>query len=253
MGRAKAMATTYETVDQLKKGLEGILKISDGDVKVLDERNIRSSLIDDLIFTAVFSSQDETGRAARWLIRRSGAALGVLSTSIMPLYEAMGRKEVSGFTVPAINIRALTYDVAQAVFRAAMKKKVGPVIFEIARSEIEYTSQRPREYTAAVTAAAIKAGYRGPLFLQGDHFQVNAKKFASDPGKEVQAVKDLIWEAIEAGFYNIDIDTSTLVDLSKRTVEDTPPPSPLKRVHGVARNSTPTPSGWYPMKRPLLT
>ena len=122
------MATTYETVDQLKKGLEGILKISDGDVKVLDERNIRSSLIDDLIFTAVFSSQDETGRAARWLIRRSGAALGVLSTSIMPLYEAMGRKEVSGFTVPAINIRALTYDVAQAVFRAAMKKKVGPVI-----------------------------------------------------------------------------------------------------------------------------
>ncbi len=214
------MATTYESIDQLKKGLEGVLTISEGDVRVLDERSLRSSLIDDLVFTAVFSSQDDTRKAARWLIRRTGAAVGILSASIMPLYEAMGRKEVSGFTVPAINIRALTYDVAQAVFRAAMKNKVGPVIYEIARSEIDYTAQRPYEYISAVTAAAIKVGYKGPLFLQGDHFQVNAKKFASDPGKEVQAVKDLIWEAIEAGFYNIDIDTSTLVDLSKRKVEE---------------------------------
>ena len=160
------MAKTYETIDQLKKGLEGILEISDGDVRVLDERRLRSSLIDDLIFTAVFSSQDDTRKAARWLIRRTGAAMGILSTSIMPLYEAMGRKEVSGFTVPAINIRALTYEVAQAVFRAAMKNKVGPVIFEIARSEIDYTSQRPEEYTSAVTAAAIKAGYRGLSFCR---------------------------------------------------------------------------------------
>jgi len=220
MGRARAMATTYETVDQLKKGLEGILKISDGDVKVLDKKKLRSSLIDHLILTAVFSSDEETRKAARWLIRRTGAAMGILSTSIHPLYEAMGRKEVSGFTVPAINIRALTYDVAQSVMRAAMKNNVGPVIFEIARSEIDYTSQCPEEYTCAVTAAAIKVGHRGPLFLQGDHFQVSAKKFASDPSKEVQAVKDLIWEAIEAGFYNIDIDTSTLVDLSKQTVEE---------------------------------
>ena len=38
--------------------------------------------------------------------------------------------------------------------------------------------------------------------------------------KKRRAVKNLIWEAIEAGFYNIDIDTSTLVDLSKPTVKD---------------------------------
>ena len=214
------MAMIYESITQLKEGLEGILKISDGDVKVLDGEKLRDSLIDDLIFTAAFSPQEETGKAARWLIRKSGAALGIFSTSIQPLYEAMGRKEVSGFTVPAINIRALTYDVAQSVLRAAMKGNVGPVIFEIARSEIDYTAQRPEEYTCAVIAAAIKVGYRGHLFLQGDHFKVNAKKFASDPAKEVQKVKDLIWEAIEAGFYNIDIDTSTLVDLSKPTVAE---------------------------------
>jgi hypothetical protein len=66
----------------------------------------------------------------------------------------------------------------------------------------------PVEYVCAVTAAAIKTGYRGPIFLQKDHFQINAKKLSADAAKEIQTVKILIWEAIEAGFYNINIDTS---------------------------------------------
>jgi fructose/tagatose bisphosphate aldolase len=143
-----------------------------------------------------------------------------MSASIQSLYEAMGRKELGGFTVPAINIRGITYDVAQAVFRAAIKGNVGPVLFEIARSEIGYTKQRPLEYTCAVMAAAVKSGWCGPIFLQGDHFQINAKKFAADAEKETQTVKNLIREAIVAGFYNVDIDTSTLVDLSQPTIKD---------------------------------
>jgi len=210
-----------ESIERLKNAWEGILEVAGDDVRVLNEEKLRSSLIDTLIFTAVFSSDAALVEVARWLIRRAGVAVGVISTSIQSLYDAMGRKEVSGVTVPAINIRGLTYDVAQAVFRAAMKDKVGAVLFEIARSEIGYTFQQPAEYAAAVTAAAIKSGYCGPIFLQGDHFQVNAKRFAAADGyKELKAVKDLIWEAIEAGFYNIDIDTSTLVDLTKPTVKE---------------------------------
>ncbi len=210
----------YENKDQLKKGCESILACDGGDVRVLDEGRFQSKLIDDLIYTVVFSPDPGVKEAAGFLIRRGAAALGVMSASIQSLYEAMGRKEVSGFTVPAINIRGITYDVAQAVFRAAIKGNVGPVIFEIARSEIDYTQQRPFEYTCVITAAAVKAGWRGPVFLQGDHFQMNAKKFAADADKETQGVKNLIWEAIEAGFYNIDIDTSTLVDLSQPTVKE---------------------------------
>src|SRR3712207_7686140 len=55
--------------------------------------------------------------------------------------------------------------------------------------------------------------FRGPVFIQGDHFQINAKKYAADPEPEVEAVRAIAREAIAAGFYNIDIDTSTLVDL----------------------------------------
>jgi fructose/tagatose bisphosphate aldolase len=134
---------------------------------------------------------------------------------------ARGRGEVPRtFTVPAINLRAMAYDSARAVFGAARSRRVGAMIFEIARSEIGYTDQRPAEYLSVVMAAAIREKYRGPLFVQGDHFQVNLKKFKADPDAEYGAVADLVAEAIRAGFYNIDIDTSTLVDLSHATVEE---------------------------------
>ena len=120
--------------------------------------------------------------------------------------------------MPAINIRGLTYEMARAVFRAALRNQVGAFIFEIARSEIGYTFQRPAEYAHVVMAAAIKEGFSGPLFIQGDHFQASAKSFVKDPEAEVQSLKSLIQEAIQAEFFNIDIDSSTLVDLSKPTI-----------------------------------
>jgi fructose/tagatose bisphosphate aldolase len=210
----------YNDDNTLKESISGILAIDGKNVKVFDEKKLRDELIDDLVYTAVFSSDSETKDAARWLIMRAGAALGIASSSIQPLYDAMGKKEVTGFTVPAINLRGITYYSAQSVFRAALNGNVGALIFEIARSEIGYTEQRPAEYTTAVTAAAIKTGFRGPLFLQGDHFQINAKKYAGDPAMETESVKSLIREAIEGGFYNIDIDASTVVDLSKPTIKE---------------------------------
>jgi fructose/tagatose bisphosphate aldolase len=119
-----------------------------------------------------------------------------------------------------MNLRAMAYDMARAVFRAAVARDVQLMIFEIARSEMGYTGQRPAEYTSAIIAAALREGYRGPLFIQGDHFQVNTKKYKQEPAEELGAIEDLIREAIPGGFYNIDIDTSTLVDLSKPTVKE---------------------------------
>ncbi len=98
--------------------------------------------------------------------------------------------------------------------------KAGPFIFEIARSEIGYTKQRPLEYSTVVLAAAVKEGYQGPVFVQGDHFQVVRKNFLSGPELELDYVKGLVAEAIDAEFYNIDIDTSTLVDLSQPTIKE---------------------------------
>jgi fructose/tagatose bisphosphate aldolase len=122
--------------------------------------------------------------------------------------------------VPAINVRMLAYDTARAIFRAARARKAGAIILEIARSEIAYTEQRPAEYVSVMIAAALREGYTLPLFIQGDHCQVNHKKYQADPEGEVGEVKKLIAEEVGAGFYNIDVDTSTLVDLSRPTLAE---------------------------------
>jgi fructose/tagatose bisphosphate aldolase len=139
---------------------------------------------------------------------------GIYPSSIQEFYMARGRGEFGGFTVPAINLRSMTYDLARSIFRVAKKHNSGAFIFEIARSEIGYTNQLPIEYSSMVLAAAIKESYSGPIFIQGDHFQVNAAKFHENPDKEIEAMQALIADAISSGFYNIDIDSSTLVDLS---------------------------------------
>ena len=122
--------------------------------------------------------------------------------------------------MPAINVRMLAYDTARAIFRAARAGKAGAIMLEIARSEIAYTDQRPAEYVSVLIGAALREGYVLPLFIQGDHCQVNHKKYQADPEGEVGEVKKLIAEEIGAGFYNIDVDTSTLVDLSQPTLEE---------------------------------
>ena len=195
------------------------LTVADGRVTVSRPDAFASPKMDELARAAVFGDGVEK-EYARWLLWEIGQAVGVRPASIHDLYMARGRHEVGGFTVPAMNIRGASYDTARALFRTAIRMKAGAFILEIARSEIAYTDQRPAEYVSVILAAALREGYRGPIFIQGDHFQVNHKKYAVNPGLEVEGVKQLVREAIGAGFYNIDIDTSTLVDLSRGTLTE---------------------------------
>src|SRR5262249_25931594 len=174
--------------------------------------------VDRLAWTGVFAPEAERRDAARVAVLEQARSAGLYPASIHGLYMARGRGEVPPtFTVPAINIRGLAYDTARALFRARRTLDAGAVICEIARSEISYTDQRPAEYTFVVLAAALREGWTGPVFLQGDHFQINAKKYATAPDAELQSVLDLTQEALRAGFHNIDVDTSTLVDLARPT------------------------------------
>jgi fructose/tagatose bisphosphate aldolase len=181
---------------------------------------VTGNTVDDMIEKAVFESTPLIEESYRQKIRELAAEKGIFLASIQHLYEAAAKGLYSNRTVPAINIRGLTYQVARAIFRMALKHKVGMLIFEIARTEMVYTDQPAAEYVTSILAAAIREGYRGPVFIQGDHFQLNASKYASDPGKEVKAIEDATRESINAGFLNIDIDSSTLVDLSKPTIDE---------------------------------
>ena len=208
-----------QSLDRLRKSLAGAVAVRGDRVIVKDEKRLPDRM-NGLAYEAVFGDA-QSKAAARWLVWEIAQALNIRPASIHELYTARGRGDCGcQFTVPAMNLRMMAYDSARAVFRAVRKINAGAFIFEIARSEMGYTDQRPAEYATSVLAAAIKEGFRGPVFIQGDHFQTAAKKYATAPEVELKAIRDLIVEAISAGFYNIDIDTSTLVDLSKPTLEE---------------------------------
>jgi hypothetical protein len=203
----------HESIYELRQQAKPALNVAGGQVEIIDVDKLRDGVIDTLVRDAVFGSP-AVKEYSRWLIWEIGQALGARPASIHEFYIARARGEWQDRTVPAMNIRFATYDVIRSALRAAQQHNAAAMIFEIARSEMSYTDQPPAEYATCAIAAAIKEGYFHPLFIQGDHFQVKASKFKSDPEGAIKEVKDLIAEAIPAGFWNIDIDTSTLVDLT---------------------------------------
>lgn len=183
--------------------------------------NMNLQKIDNLVWQAVFGDEKEKPEAIL-KIWELGQSQGVKPASINDFYIARGKGELPfDFTVPAINLRGMAYDMARTVFKAAVKKKVGALILELAQSEIGYTNQPPEEYTAVMIAAAIREGFNGPLFIQGDHFQIKQGEKQGEPKEgEIETTKQLIKNSIKGGFYNIDIDVSTLVDYSKKSIDE---------------------------------
>lgn len=207
--------TTHE-INSLIKKVDQSVSLDGSELTILDKNRLREKISAWVESSSLGSGKEQA--LARYLVRKAALALGVIPSSIHELYIARGREDLpTTFTTPAMNLRALSFVAARAVFRVAQRLNAGAFIFEIARSEMGYTDQKPGEYATNILAAAVAEGFSGPVFIQGDHFQVSAKRFATDPDTELQAVKDLTTESIRAGFYNIDIDTSTLVDLTQPT------------------------------------
>src|SRR6476659_1476312 len=180
----------FESVKQMSDAVKPAATLLSDRVSVTHTDAVTGDLVDKLAWTAAFGADAEVRGTARWAIRSLAAAAGIRPASIHDLYMAMGRGEVGGFTVPAINVRAMAYDTARAVIRAAKKMNAGAFIFEIARSEIAYTEQRPHEYAAVVIAAALREHFTGPIFIQGDHVQTKAKKYNSpERDKELETLR----------------------------------------------------------------
>ena len=209
-----------ESVGQLMSALEGSVHLDGGRLVIDSESKFRQEGVRQAVWSATFCNQPDVVEVARWVIWEASQLLGAPSASIHELYLARGRGEVHGFTVPAANLRTQVFDMAAAMCRAAESLDVGAMIFELARSEQEYTFQRPGEYVTSVLAGCIAAGWRGPVFVQGDHYQFNAAKYRADPEGTTEGIRKLTREALAVGYGNIDIDSSTLVDLSQATVDE---------------------------------
>lgn len=218
------MARASSNTAELMRMLDGVVSIQDDGVLVTGQERLTGAIIDSLAWSAVFGDPS-VRESARWLIWSIAQAVGVYPASIHGLYMAAGRYEYDHATAPAINVRGMAYDFARVIVRTAQAKGTKHFLFEIARSEMGYTDQQPAEFAAVMIAAALREGYRGPLFIQGDHQQINAKKYHANPEAEVSGLRALISDSLEAGFFNIDIDASTLVDLNKPTEDERQEPN----------------------------
>jgi len=186
-------------------------------IEIIDH-DVAVSSVGVLARLGAFGGQDVIENTHR-LIWEIAISLGIYPASIDALYRKISTNSLRNFTVPAMNMRAIAFQSARGVFRAMKELDTGAAIFELSRGEIGFTGQRPHEYVINILCAAVAEGHVGPVFIQGDHFQVSATRYAEDPEAEIKAVEALILEAVSAGFYNIDIDTSTLVDLSYDDVD----------------------------------
>ncbi|MCL4485670.1 MAG: class II fructose-bisphosphate aldolase [Nitrospirae bacterium] len=211
---------TQENVNDWQKKYRYVAEFSGGGPEATDLPRLRKDYLDSLVEDLVFHPDAVVRGQAFRLIRSAFSKSGATLASIEPLYRAIGRGEAGGFTVPAINIRGLTYLTVRRVLRAMRAIDGGPVLFELAKSEIGYSFQRPMEYAGLVMAGALAEGHTGPIFVQGDHYQFNARNYARDPAGEIESLKKLIQESIDAGYRNIDIDASTLVTLDPPDLRD---------------------------------
>ena len=124
-GDPRPMPHVAERTSDLIGRLAGAAHLDGDRLVVDDETAMRGGVIRDLAWTAAFATDDATIAAAQWLVREAARELGALSASIQDLYVARSRGEVSGFTVPAINIRAQTFDMARTVYETAAAADVG--------------------------------------------------------------------------------------------------------------------------------
>jgi len=130
---------------------------------------------------------------------------GVFPASISKVYSALANQKLPPMTVPAINLRGMTYDLARAIWQVILKSQAGPVIFELAPSEMTASDQTAFEYAAMILAAACREGYQGPVFIQGDHFHI-------DSSEDIKEIKQICQETVSAGYYHLDIDAATLIN-----------------------------------------
>ena len=167
-----------------------------GKLIIKEPELFRQKDLDNIVDTIILSDSSVLKKLACWVAYSAGISAGIIPSSIQGLYDARGKSEVSGFTVPAINLRTLTFDLARAIFRIANKINAGAFIFEIAKSEIGYTDQRPLEYTSVIILAALREGYHGSIFIQGDHFQLKAKNFLENLKGDQERVKNVFFVKI---------------------------------------------------------
>ena len=215
---------TIATADDLRARLAGVADhLTDTGLEVHDEAALRGELMDDLAFEAVFNADAELRDAARWVIWSASQALGCGSASIHELYRARGRGEVPATALhrprhqrPCRHVPDRAPGVRR---RPRARRRRGHLRDRQERDGLHRAAtgrvhrRHPgRRAAQRVADAGLPPGR--PLPVQRHEMGSRSRR----PSSRACATSPARPSA--AGFLNIDIDTSTLVDLSQPTVAE---------------------------------
>jgi len=114
--------------------------------------------------------------------------------------------------IMAANIRI--QHCTRGIMQAA-KEKNAAVLFEIAKSEIGYTDQKPQEFYDKIVEAANDVGFDTPYAIHGDHITIK-----KNTPEAIAEAKDLIEAEVAAGFTSYAIDASHNYDLNASNARD---------------------------------
>ena len=142
----------HESLYELNSALRGAVTVSGGQVAVVDAARVRNELIDVLIRDAVFGSSDVRAQA-KWLIWEIGQQMGARPASIHELYMARSRGEYTNVTVPAMNLRMMSYDMMRAALRHMMPRQRGAIVNNA--SVLAWRAQAGQAHYAAAKAGVL--------------------------------------------------------------------------------------------------
>lgn len=172
---------------------------------------------DEWLRSLILGNLGERKRVYREIVKLAGKK-GIQLASTLELYQK--RKDSgSNLVIPAFNLRGMTFELALGIFQAVQELKTEFFIFEIARSELGYTSQHPYSYAGLVLAAALESDWQRPVYLQADHLQVNPERYGNSLLREIHVVKKLLKAYLKAGFLSVDLDCSGLNNLKEEKPE----------------------------------
>ena len=91
----------FNNQDEINQSLQGIASRDNGDLIISDAEKIRGDILDQLVLNAAINPSSDVKGLSRYILKSAALELGIVPSSIQGLYEARGRGEVKGFTVPA--------------------------------------------------------------------------------------------------------------------------------------------------------
>ena len=167
----------YASVSEMLQAIRDAVQLANGGVKVTNADRLRTQHIDRLVHTAVFG--DERDRCRRSLDHLEGG---------------LGSRRQVGLDrrpVPGPRARRVRRDHRPGRQRArhglrhrarARSRRQGEELRRLhlracALARWATPSRTCDEFATVVTAASIREGHVGPIFIQGDHYQANAKKY----------------------------------------------------------------------------